>query len=134
MSQSDPQAVHPPQKSNKKVLFFIAIVLVVLSSKVVYDYIETSKLEEAHQAKILEVKALKVALDSIHIEVEEKIRTIEALGGAADTLHAIQKQLKEQYDQLEERSQSEIQELEEQLEGYSELLLLRMKRSRSSKQ
>lgn len=106
----------------------IGVIVFVLASVIVYFVIENMKLSAQKEQREIELNATILQLDSISTELDDRIRTIEDLGGEIDTLLSIKEQLeteKKELLNLNKRRQKNITALRDRVSGYQELLLLK---------
>lgn len=106
----------------------IGVIVFVLASVIVYFVIENMKLSAQKEQREIELNAAVLQLDSISNELDDRIRTIEDLGGEIDTLLSIKEQLeteKKELLDLDKRRQKNISALRDRVGGYQELLLLK---------
>ena len=106
----------------------IGVIVFVLASVIVYFVIENMKLSAQKEQREIELNATILQLDSISNELDDRIRTIEDLGGEIDTLLSIKEQLeteKKELLDLDKRRQKNISALRDRVGGYQELLLLK---------
>ncbi len=112
------------QKSNKR-LIVIGVFLIAVITFLVMQKID---LERQNQEKELALNQAFVQLDSLSNELDERILTISKLGGEIDTLLSIKSQLETEKKLLldrQERSKQSIATLQDKVEGYQELLLIK---------
>ncbi|MCG8379015.1 MAG: chromosome segregation protein SMC, partial [Proteobacteria bacterium] len=127
-TEINPEESGNPRKSNRSRYFIITAVVVVLVAAITTLIIQKSKLEEEKAKQEQALNLAYVQLDSISNELNERIITISQLGGEIDTLLAIQSQLEEEKKQLlnrDERRQLTIRDLQDKVEGYQELLVIK---------
>ncbi len=70
-----------------------------------------------------EISAAYNEIDSISLELDERIRVIDSLGGDIDTLLQIKEQLEADKRYIIRNSNRKINELEDRVEGYRQLLV-----------
>ncbi len=123
MPNSSIEVKKEPKGSNKSIYLVVLIILVILLVvKVFLDHQEKSKLAEYYQTE-LEVSQKK--LDKISKELDQKIRTIDSLGGDITELLVAKKEIDEEKTKLQNKRKANYQligRLRRKTEGYQELL------------
>lgn len=115
-----------PEKKSRTPIFII--VLVVLLGTIVFFFMQNKRLEEERAQQAEEISMTYLKLDSISSELNEKINTIEELGGEIDTLVALRDQLEEDKKSLlttQSNQRGQIRRLNDRVAGYKELLLVK---------
>lgn len=115
------------QVSNKKskrsiTLFVLAALITLLAIKVFLDQREKSELKVYYQT---ELEHSQAKLDEISLELEEKIKEIDSLGGDITELLATKAEIEKERDQLSDTREANRQligRLRRKTEGYEELL------------
>ncbi len=116
------------QKSTRKRYLITGAVVVVLVVAVVTLIVQKNKLEEERARQEEALNTAYIQLDSISNELNDRIVTISQLGGEIDTLLMIKSQLEEEKKQIldrEKRNQLTIRDLQDKVDGYQELLLIK---------
>ncbi len=114
-----------PKKSRTPV--FVIITLLLLAS-VIYFFYQNKQLQEESKRQQQEIAMKVLQLDSISDELDIRIQTIQDLGGDIDTLEALKAQLEADKKQLlvdAEYTRGRINRLNDRVDGYRELLLLK---------
>ena len=113
-----------PKKSNKVLIYVVAVLAVLLVGALVLNFIRESNLKETN-AKLMVAYS---QLDSIGQEMDSKIIQIEQLGGDVEELTVIRDSLEREKESLLEartRSNRQIRDLRNRVEGYRELLVMK---------
>lgn len=95
---------------------------------VVFFFIQNKNLEEERERQLVEILETSQRLDSISGELEQRIATIQELGGEIDTLVALKTQLEDDKKALlnrEKNQRTQISKLNNRVSGYKDLLLLK---------
>ena len=114
-----------PKKSNKVLIFVVAGLAVLLIGALVFNFMREQTFKEQN-AELVAVYSSQ--LDSIGVEMQDKITEIELLGGNVEELIAVRGALeleKEALKNSRDRSYKEIKKLKNRVEGYRELLVLK---------
>lgn len=117
----------PPKKSDNRIYLVIGVLLVLVAAVAVL-LVQKGRLETEKEEQEQALNTAYLQLDSISNELNERIITISQLGGEIDTLIAIQAQLEEEKKTLlnrDERRQLTIRDLQDKVDGYQELLLIK---------
>ncbi len=104
------------------------IITVLLLAAVIFFFYQNKKLEEESKRQQQEIASTILQMDSISSELEIRIQTIQELGGDIDTLEALKAQLEADKKQLlvdAEYQRGRINRLNDRVDGYKELLLLK---------
>ena len=123
-SEQLPEYLQP--KKNRTPVFIIITALLLVA--VIFFYYQGQKLEEENKRQQQEIATTVLQLDSISNELEIRIQTIQELGGDIDTLEALKEQLEADKKQLltdAEYQRGRISRLNDRVDGYKELLLLK---------
>ena len=110
-------------KSLKRWIIFLSLVIVGAIAKIVYDTYDKSRITAESEAKGNELQDAYTSLDSVQLEIEQRIAQISQLGGQVDTLNAVLEELEYEKEQLRSRSRAQIAGLKEKVESYTSLLL-----------
>lgn len=113
-----------PRKSNKTMIYVAAVLAVLLVGALVLNFIRENNLKDTN-AKLMVAYS---QLDSIGNEMDSKIVQIEQLGGNVEELTAIRDSLELEKESLLEartRSNKQIRDLKNRVEGYRELLVMK---------
>ena len=111
-----------PKKKSPLVPILIGVLLIVIGL-VVYNYFENQRLEEEKRAQEAIIEKTYAQLDSINNELNDKILTISQLGGEIDTLIKIREKLETERQEFRTRAFRQINDLQERVDGYKELLV-----------
>ena len=114
-----------PKKSRTPVFVIITLLLLV---SVIYFFYQNKQLQEESRRQQQEIATKVLQLDSISNELDIRIQTIQDLGGDIDTLEALKAQLEADKKQLlvdAEYTRGRINRLNDRVDGYRELLLLK---------
>ncbi|SNS79684.1 cell division protein ZapB [Ekhidna lutea] len=114
-----------PKKNRTPV--FIVITFLLLAA-IVFFYYQNQQLEEERAQQQQEISNTYLKLDSVSNELEIRIQTIKELGGNIDTLEALKTQLEADKKQLlvdAQYQRGQITKLNNRVDGYKELLLLK---------
>lgn len=112
------------QDKKKQVLIIMAVIIAIIAGLLVYNYLDNQRLEEEKAAQEAEIERMALELDSISNELNDKIITISQLGGEIDTLMKIKERLEEERRDFRTRAFRQINDLQEKVSGYKELLQL----------
>ena len=112
-----------PQKKSSGLVIILGIGVVILIGFLVYGYLEKEKLIGEKEATEAELDKAYFSLDSIGDELSEKILTISQLGGDVDSLVMVKEQLEEEKEQIRNRTNRQISDLQGRVNGFRELLL-----------
>ena len=113
-----------PRKSNKTLIYVVAILAVLLVGALVLNFIRENNLKDTNARLMVAYSQL----DSIGNEMDSKIVQIEQLGGNVEELTAIRDSLELEKESLLEartRSNKQIRDLKNRVEGYRELLVMK---------
>lgn len=113
-----------PKKSGRVLIYVVVALAVLLVATLVINFIRESKLKDRNA----ELMVAYSRLDSIGSELQERIIEIEQLGGNIDTLTMIKDSLEMEKQSLLEsrdRSNRQIRQLKDRVEGYRELLVMK---------
>lgn len=118
---------NPAKESNKRskrsiTLFVLAALITLLAIKVFFDQREKSELKAYYQT---ELEHSQAKLDEISLELEQKIKEIDSLGGDITELLATKEEIEKERDQLSltrEANRQLIGRLRRKTDGYEELL------------
>lgn len=108
---------------NKKLIYALIsliILLIVTTGILIYNSIES---EKERVKKQIEMDIVYNELDSISILLGDKIITISQLGGEIDSLIIIKENLEKEKKEFRSRSYSQINRLQNKVDGYKELLI-----------
>ncbi|MEQ9299845.1 MAG: chromosome segregation protein SMC [Cyclobacteriaceae bacterium] len=111
------------KKSRSPIVPILIVVLLVVAGLVVYNYLENKKLEEEKAAQEVLIEQTYAQLDSITNQLNDKIITISQLGGEIDTLLKIREKLETERQEFRTRAFRQINDLQERVDGYKELLV-----------
>ena len=112
------------KKSNKILIYVVAILAVLLVAALVVNFMREDNLKKTNARLMVAYSQL----DSIGNEMDQKILQIEQLGGNVDELIMVRDSLeREKTGLLEARTRSErqIRDLRNRVEGYRELLVMK---------
>ena len=115
----------PAKKSRTPVFVIITILLL---AAVIFFYYQKNQLEEENRRQQQEIASTILQLDSVSNELDIRIATILELGGDIDTLEALKAQLEADKKQLlvdAEYQRGRIRKLNDRVDGYKELLLMK---------
>lgn len=122
--ENQPEYLRP--KKNRTPLFLILIFVLIAATIFFYNQSENLETERARQEQ--EISDTYLKLDSIAGELDQKIITIKELGGNVDTLTALKEQLENDKRSLlsrEKNQRNQIAKLNDRVDGYKELLLIK---------
>ena len=114
-----------PKKNRTPVFIIITFLLLVA---VVFFYYQNQELEKERVKQQQEISTTYLKLDSVSNQLEIRIQKIEELGGEVDTLEALKAELEADKKQLlldAEYQRDRITRLNNRVDGYKELLLLK---------
>lgn len=114
----------PPKKSNKTMVYVVAVLAVLLVAALVVNFVREKNLRERNS----ELMVAYSRLDSIGSQMQQKMVEIEQLGGNIDTLRMIRDSLETEKESLlksKTRSAKQIKQLKARVEGYRELLVMK---------
>lgn len=112
------------KKSKSPIVPILIGVLLIVIGLVVNNHLENKKLEEEKAAQEELLDRTYAQLDSITNELNDKIITISQLGGEIDTLLKIREKLETERQEFRTRAFRQINDLQERVDGYKELLVL----------
>lgn len=115
-----------PEKKQKNRTTVFIIVFAVLVGIVIFFFWQNQQLEAERVRQEEEIANTYLKLDSVSNELDQRILTIQELGGEIDTLIALKEQLENDKKALlvrDKRQKSEISKLNERVAGYRELLV-----------
>lgn len=111
------------KRSRKTItLFVLAALVTLLAIKVFFDQHEKTELKEYYQS---ELEHSQTKLDEISLELEQKIKEIDSLGGDITELMVAKEEVEKERDQLNTTRQANRQligRLRRKTDGYEELL------------
>lgn len=120
--QKTDQAGEAP--NNKKIITVVlAVALLVVIAGLIYKFMENIELEAQRQATEAQLDQAYDQLDSMSNELDNRILKIAQLGGEIDTLLQIKQQLEEEKKAFRKRAYKQINQLQDKVEGYQELLV-----------
>ena len=128
MSEEQNPSENQPQQSKKNRTPVFIIITAILLIAVVFFFYQNQKLEEESKRQQQEISSTILQMDSISNELDIRIQTIRELGGDIDTLEALKTQLETDKKQLlvdAEYTRGRISKLNDRVDGYRELLLLK---------
>lgn len=125
MAENTPES--RDSSKNKKTLFIAILALLLIVNGVFYylDYREKQELEAEITSKNTELLETYDQLNKISLELDQKIKEIEALGGDVTELQQAKTELEAERDQLKRSSdiaQRRYAEIREKVQGYETLL------------
>ncbi|MCZ6898968.1 MAG: chromosome segregation protein SMC, partial [Bacteroidetes bacterium] len=126
-SQEDkPRNTEPTQKERKgnktALIIIIAILSIVLIAVGYYFIKENQQLELERDDKVAELVVAYDQLDSIGVELDQRIEEILRLGGDVEDLLVVQEELKAEKEQILKTKNVQIQDLRDRVAGYTFLL------------
>lgn len=108
---------------NKKIIYSLItliIILIISTGILIFNSIESKK---ERVKKQIEMDIVYNELDSISILLGDKILTISQLGGEIDSLIIIKENLEKEKKDFRSRAYSQINRLQNKVDGYKELLI-----------
>ena len=120
------QHLNQPQETpnNRKIITVIlAVALLVVVAGLIYKFMENVRLEAENQATQEQLDQAYDQLDSMSNELDNRILRIAQLGGEIDTLLQIKQQLEEEKKAFRRKAYKQINQLQDKVDGYQELLL-----------
>ena len=108
---------------DKKIVYILGILAFIFGILLFYSFYRNTVSEKQRVAKELELDSVYNQLDSISIELGNKIITISQLGGEIDTLLAIKEKIENEKKEFRKKAYSQINRLQSKVNGYKELLL-----------
>ncbi|WP_425391760.1 coiled-coil domain-containing protein [Ekhidna sp.] len=123
-SEEQPDYLKP--KKNRTPIFIVVTFL--LLAAVVFFYYQNQQLEEERARQQQEISETYLKLDSVANELDLRIQAIKELGGEIDTLETLKAQLEADKKQLlvdAEYQRGRITRLNNRVDGYKELLLIK---------
>jgi len=108
---------------DKKIVYILGILAFIFGILLFYSLYRNTVSEKQRVAKELELDSVYTQLDSISIELGNKIITISQLGGEIDTLLAIKEKIENEKKEFRKKTYSQINRLQSKVNGYKELLL-----------
>ncbi len=116
--------LNKPKKSSKILIYVVAILAVLLVAALVINFIREDNLKQTNARLMVAYSQL----DSIGKEMDIKIIQIEELGGNIEELTVVRDSLENEKQGLLEartRSDKQIRDLRNRVEGYRELLVMK---------
>lgn len=113
-----------PKKSNKILIYVVAALAVLLVAALVVNFMREDNLKKTNARLMVAYSQL----DSIGREMDQKIIEIDQLGGNVEELTAVRDSLEREKEGLLEartRSERQIRDLRNRVEGYRELLVMK---------
>jgi predicted nuclease with TOPRIM domain len=113
------------QKKNNKPSIIIALLSIVVIVQAIKIYTDSQKKEQLQDTITItkdELSSTLSRLDSIKIELDQKISQIQKLGGDVSELQKVKTEVEAQLRRSTARSSKEIAQLKDKVEGYTELL------------
>jgi cell division protein ZapB len=113
-----------PKKSNKILIYVVAALAVLLVAALVVNFMREDNLKKTNARLMVAYSQL----DSIGREMDQKIIEIDELGGNVEELTAVRDSLEREKEGLLEartRSEKQIRDLRNRVEGYRELLVMK---------
>jgi Tfp pilus assembly protein PilN len=111
------------QEQGKNILIIVLLILVIISGvKLYYDHQDKAQKTEEILVLSEENTDLNQRLDSITYELDLRINEIRQLGGDIDSLVAIKDRLIMERNSNRNRSNAEIAQLNQRIDGYGRLL------------
>ena len=107
---------------DKKIVYILGILAFIFGILLFYSFYRNTVSEKQRVAKELELDSVYNQLDSISIELGNKIITISQLGGEIDTLLAIKEKIENEKKEFRKKTYSQINRLQSKVNGYKELL------------
>jgi cell division protein ZapB len=113
-----------PKKNNKSsiIIALLSIVVIVQAIKIYTDSQKKEQLQDTITITKEELSSTLTRLDSIKIELDQKISQIQKLGGDVSELQKAKTEVEAQLRRSTARSSKEIAQLKDKVEGYTELL------------
>jgi predicted nuclease with TOPRIM domain len=113
-----------PKKNNKSsiIIALLSIVVIVQAIKIYTDSQKKEQLQDTITITKDELSSTLTRLDSIKIELDQKISQIQKLGGDVSELQKAKTEVEAQLRRSTARSSKEIAQLKDKVEGYTELL------------
>jgi len=108
---------------DKKIVYILGILAFIFGVLLFYSLYRNTVSEKQRIAKESELDSIYTQLDSISIELGNKIITISQLGGEIDTLLAIKEKIENEKIEFRKKAYSQINRLQSKVDGYKELLL-----------
>ncbi|MDI9355611.1 MAG: hypothetical protein QM536_01105 [Chitinophagaceae bacterium] len=112
-------------QNKKEIIVIISLFILFILSliKMVIDHNLNKKLHQDNLKYEQEIVQTYFDMDSIKSELQQKIETIDKLGGKIDTLLTIKKELQAEMRSLKNRTNKQIKNLKSKVDGYRELLV-----------
>ena len=123
---TDQQPDYMAPKNNRTPVFIFIISLLLIA--IFFFYYQNRQLEAEKERQQKEISQTYLTLDSISQELDIRIKEIVAFGGEVDTLEILKNQLEADKKQLlldAEYQQETITKLNNRVDGYRELLLIK---------
>jgi len=125
-NKSADQPSYMKPKKNRTPIFIVVTFLLLVA--VVFFYYKNQQLESERARQQKEISDTYLKLDSVSNELDIRIQAIKELGGEIDTLETLKAQLEADKKQLlvaAEYQRGRIDRLNNRVEGYKELLLIK---------
>ena len=112
-----------PQKKPNTLAIGLGVGIALLIGFLIYGYMENEKLAEEKARTEAQLEKTYFQLDSIGDELNDKILTISQLGGDVDSLIQVKEQLETEKEQIRNRTNRQISDLQGKVNGFRELLV-----------
>lgn len=114
----------PEKGQNKRIVTVLLVILLIAAGgALIYKFIESSRLAEQNRLTQAQLDQAYNDLDSMSNELDTRILKIAQLGGEIDTLLQIKMKLEEEKKAFRKKVYKQINELQDKVEGYKELLV-----------
>ena len=108
---------------DKKIVYILGIISFLFAIMLIFSIYKNKISEENRKNQQNELDSVYYQLDSISIELGNKILAISQLGGQIDTLIAIKEKLESEKKEFRRKAYSQINRLQSKVDGYKELLI-----------
>ena len=108
---------------DKKIVYILGTLTLIFCLLLIYTLFKNTISEKQRIAKEVELDSVYNQLDSISVELGNKIITISQLGGEIDTLIAIKEKIEKEKKEFRKKAYSQINRLQSRVDGYKELLI-----------
>ncbi len=121
--QKSTDAQDQTAKKRKVVIIYLSILSALIAGALVYLIFVNDSLNLQNQLTQEQLDEAVADLDSMSTELDARILEIAKLGGEIDTLLLVKNQLEEEKKAFRRRAYKQINELQDRVDGYKELLL-----------
>jgi len=116
-----------PKKNNKAAvaIALLSIIVIVQGIKIYLDYKEKAQVKQELATSEENLASTMQRLNEIKVELDDKIKQIEKLGGDVTELQKARAEVEVELKSVRKRNEKAIRELKDRVEGYEELLTVK---------